>query len=241
MQTKNTSPPTPRAAHVKASKAEVYREPTSGLGIYHSINKVQAELARIGIQKNNVNAHQKFKFRGIDDVYNAIAPLLHKYNLCILPTVIEREVTERTVKAGYALFYSCVTVRYDLVCSLDGTSHSITVVGEAMDSGDKATNKAMSAAYKYACLQTFCIPTESESLDSDAETHDKIKPEAVPAPQLLSKQQLKSIRHLINISGSKEVSVCEHMKVKKLEDVTSAAFVYLHDKLNKKIRQQNVD
>ena len=38
-----------------------------------------------------------------------------------------------------------------------------------MDSGDKASNKAMSAAFKYACFQTFCIPTE-EMQDPDAET-----------------------------------------------------------------------
>ena len=40
-----------------------------------------------------------------------------------------------------------------------------------MDSGDKATNKAMSAAYKYAALQTFCIPTEGDN-DADATTHE---------------------------------------------------------------------
>jgi hypothetical protein len=39
-----------------------------------------------------------------------------------------------------------------------------------MDSGDKATNKAMSAAYKYAAFQAFSIPTESDN-DADASTH----------------------------------------------------------------------
>jgi hypothetical protein len=40
-----------------------------------------------------------------------------------------------------------------------------------MDSGDKATNKAMSAAYKYMAMQLFCIPTEGDN-DADSSTHE---------------------------------------------------------------------
>lgn len=53
----------------------------------------------------------------------------------------------------------------------DGSIHTVTTYGEAMDSGDKATNKAMSIAYKYAAFQAFCIPTEETAIDADAETH----------------------------------------------------------------------
>jgi hypothetical protein len=54
--------------------------------------------------------------------------------------------------------------------------------GEAMDSGDKATNKAMSAAYKYACMQAFSIPTEGDN-DADAHTHE-VKPATHSAPRM---------------------------------------------------------
>jgi hypothetical protein len=57
------------------------------------------------------------------------------------------------------------------VAAEDGSRHTISVVGEAMDSGDKATNKAMSAAFKYACMEVFCIPTEGTP-DADQDTHD---------------------------------------------------------------------
>ena len=40
-----------------------------------------------------------------------------------------------------------------------------------MDTSDKATNKAMSAAYKYAAFQTFAIPTEADN-DADGHTHE---------------------------------------------------------------------
>src|SRR6478736_352439 len=72
-----------------------------------------------------------------------------------------------------------------MVSAIDGTKHTVATFGEAMDSGDKATNKAMSAAYKYAAFQAFCIPTEETAVDADAETHH-IQPRAKaqkPAPQ----------------------------------------------------------
>jgi len=77
------------------------------------------------------------------------------------------------------LFYVVVDAEYDFISAEDGTRHTAKVYGEAMDSADKATNKAMSAAYKYACLQTFCIPTEGDN-DADGTTHE-VQPEAPPA------------------------------------------------------------
>ena len=82
-----------------------------------------------------------------------------------------RETTERATKSGSTLFYTVLEVEFDFVSSEDGSTHTIRTIGEAMDSADKSTNKAMSAAYKYACLQAFCIPTEGDN-DADATTHD---------------------------------------------------------------------
>jgi hypothetical protein len=73
------------------------------------------------------------------------------------------------------LFYVVAGMDFDLVSAVDGSSHTVHVIGEAMDSADKATNKAMSAAYKYMAMQVFCIPTEGDN-DADATTHDGIKP-----------------------------------------------------------------
>jgi len=139
--------------------------------VYKAINNVQAELSIMGITKDRTNTQGSgYKFRGIDDVYNTIAPLLSKHGLCILPRVLSRECIERISRAGAALFYVTVDVEFDFVSAEDGTKHTVKTFGEAMDSGDKATNKAMSAAYKYACFQAFSIPTESDN-DADAHTH----------------------------------------------------------------------
>jgi hypothetical protein len=114
---------------------------------------------------------QGFNFRGIDAVYNALAPLLAKYKLAILPRCTERVCVERTNAKGTALFYVTVKADFDFV-GVDGSKHTVTTYGESMDSGDKATNKAMSAAYKYAAFQAFCIPTEETAIDADGETHE---------------------------------------------------------------------
>lgn len=144
--------------------------------VYQAINKVQAELATLGITKDRRNNQGTgYNFRGIDDVYNTVAPLLSKHGLCILPRVLSRDCVERQSKNGGTLFYTTVEVEFDFVSSEDASKHVVKTFGEAMDSGDKSTNKAMSAAYKYACFQAFSIPTESNT-DSEAETHDVAPP-----------------------------------------------------------------
>lgn len=139
--------------------------------IYESINKIQAALAKTGISKGRKNQQQGYVFRGIDDVYGALAPLLAEHSVCVFPRVTSRECVERQTQRGGALFYVTVCVEFDFVSAIDGSIHTCITYGEAMDSADKATNKAMSAAYKYACLQTFCIPTEGDN-DADATTYD---------------------------------------------------------------------
>jgi hypothetical protein len=144
------------------------------MSVYKAITAVQAELSKEGISKARKNDQQGYKFRGIDDVYNALAPILAAHGLCILPRCTERICVERTNANGKALFYVTVRAEFDFVCAEDGSKHTVTTYGEAMDSGDKATNKAMSAAYKYAAMQAFSIPTEGDN-DADATTHD-VKP-----------------------------------------------------------------
>lgn len=139
--------------------------------VYAAISAVAKEMASTGISKDRVNKVQGFNFRGIDQVYNALAPALVNHGLLILPRITERTVTERATKQGGVLFYVVVKAEFDFVSTEDGSMHTVTTYGEAMDSGDKATNKAMSIAYKYAAFQAFCIPTEETAVDADAEVH----------------------------------------------------------------------
>jgi hypothetical protein len=137
--------------------------------VYQAINFVQADLCDSGIAKLSRNSSQGYNFRGIDDVYNALSPLLAKHGLCILPRMISRTCDEVPTKSGGSMRYVVVEAEFDFVSSEDGSTHTVKTFGEAMDSADKATNKAMSAAYKYAAFQAFSIPTEGND-DADSAT-----------------------------------------------------------------------
>jgi len=139
------------------------------------IANVAGKLAREGISKDRKNEQQGFKFRGIDDVYNALAGPLAEAGLVCVPRVLERECVERVTSKGSTLFYVTVKIEYTVYCAEDGSSVQGIGIGEAMDSGDKATNKAQSAAYKYFWFQLLCVPTEGDN-DADATTHKDIAP-----------------------------------------------------------------
>ncbi len=152
-----------------------------GMNVYQAICAVAKDMASEGISKGRKNQQQGYAFRGIDDVYNALAPRLASHGLVILPRMIGRTVTERETAKGGVLFYVVVEAEFDFVSANDGSRHTIKTYGEAMDSGDKATNKAMSAAYKYAAMQAFCIPTQGDN-DADLHTHD-VAPKRKEAPR----------------------------------------------------------
>lgn len=141
------------------------------LEVYKSIAAVQGALAKEGISKDRTNQQQGFKYRGIDDVYAALSPLLAENNLCILPRIISKDVVERQNSKGTALFYTTVDAEFDLVSAVDGSRHTVRSYGEAMDSGDKSIGKAMSYAYKAMAFMTFAIPTEGDN-DPDANSHE---------------------------------------------------------------------
>lgn len=135
--------------------------------IYETISAVMEEIGAVG--KDSVNKIQHFSYRGIDAVMNAISPALIKHKLFIVPEILDQKREERKSNNGGNLIYSVCTIKYTFYAE-DGSNVVAVVVGEGMDSGDKATNKAMSVAFKYACFQVFCIPTE-EMEDPDSETH----------------------------------------------------------------------
>jgi len=177
--------------------------------VYKAINNVQADLSVLGITKDRRNMQGSgYNFRGIDDVYNTIAPLLAKHGLCILPRVLSRECVERVSQKGGALFYVTVDAEFDFLSAEDGSKHTVKTFGEAMDSGDKATNKAMSAAYKYACFQAFSIPTESDN-DADAHTH-------TPAPKVSATKTDLVPSHRMNVVADVAAAINERISANDL-------------------------
>jgi len=183
--------------------------------VYQAINKVQAALAKAGISKDQRNTQQGYAFRGIDDVYNALAPLLAEHGLCILPQVVNRTVTERVTQKGGVLFYVIVEMQFNFVCAEDGSIHVVSTFGEAMDSGDKATNKAMSAAYKYAAMQAFCIPTEGDN-DADAHTPEVIVKKPVTNTEIDWHEKLKQYCHSKGMKFDEAKKLADQYGVERL-------------------------
>lgn len=197
--------------------------------VYQAIAEVMSRLSKEGIGKDRRNESQGYAFRGIDDVYNALAPILSDVGLCILPAVKSREVVERATSNGRTVFYVNVDVDFAFVSSKDGSSHIVSMPGEAMDSGDKATNKAMSAAFKYACLQAFCIPTEGDN-DTENTTHvvastpavKVVAPKAVvkkPQSQdkLVGESEVQTITNLATHAGITLEQICSKHNVPFIE------------------------
>ena len=135
--------------------------------IYSAVCGVMSDIGAVG--KDGYNRTQNFKYRGVEAVMNALNPAMIKNKVFCTPEVLEQNREERTTSKGASLLYSVCRVRYRFFTT-DGSYVDAVVVGEGMDSGDKSTNKAMSAAFKYACFQTFCIPTENLMDDPDADT-----------------------------------------------------------------------
>ena len=163
--------------------------------IYELIPKGMKMIKAIG--KDSVNTQQKYKFRGIDAVYNALNPVMAELGLFIVPEIIDHRREERETETIYngqpkktILKYSILTIKYTMYAP-DGSNVSCTVVGEGMDSGDKASNKAMSVAMKYAMFQMFMIPTE-EMVDPDQESHEITSGAKVPeAPKETVQESIK--------------------------------------------------
>jgi hypothetical protein len=142
--------------------------------VYKAIAAIIGEMSKEGIGKDSTNQQQRWNFRGIDAVYNALAPKLANHQLMIIPRVLSREVTERQTRNGGNMFYVVVDCEFDFISAKDGSKHTARIFGEAMDSGDKATNKAMSIALKYAAFQTFFIPTEVNTQDADSNSYETV-------------------------------------------------------------------
>lgn len=162
---------------------------------------VSKRIAAEGIGKTRKNTHQGYNFRGVDEVMNAFAPLLADAGIYLRPSYSERTVVERQGKSG-ALIY--VTVKGDFTFT-DDKGGAVTVgpfYGEAMDSGDKATNKAMAAAFKYAMFQTFCVPLEGViGGDADSVTHEV-------SVELINTEQAATLRDMLEVTASDTDKFC---------------------------------
>ena len=163
--------------------------------IYERIALINKEVE--AIEKSQENTQQHFKYRGVDQVLNELHNLFAKHEVFITSEVLSSSREERQSKSGGTLIWSIIDYKFYLI-TVDGSSISTTARGEAMDSGDKGSNKCISVALKYVMFNMFLIPTE-EMLDPDKMT-----------PELAAKKQAKKEEKLNEaIEVIMEVQRCE--------------------------------
>lgn len=203
--------------------------------IYSAICGVMEDVGVVG--KNDTNVQQKFKYRGIDAVMNALNPAMIKNKIFCTPEILEQTREERQTRSGSNLIYSVCRIRYRFF-ALDGSYVDAVVVGEGMDSGDKASNKALSAGFKYACFQTFCIPTEELLSDSDKDTPEENtkktdkkntsppKKQPEQKPQLVTDAMIKALCGEMDRTGLSTEKLFKWLKVNDFEEITTDKYIY---------------
>lgn len=124
----------------------------------------------------------RFNFRGVDDVMNAVGPVLRAHGVSVVPTAVTHQPENYSTKSGTAMRNVTVIVSY-AIHGPAGDTMPGAAAGEASDAGDKATPKAMSVAFRTFLLQSLCLPTDER--DPDMEQHERA---AEPTPAELAQQ-----------------------------------------------------
>ena len=200
------------------------------MNIYQSITKIMEEVPSIG--KTQRNKTQGFMYRGIDDVMNALQPLLAKNKVFIVPEILEQTRGERTTSKGGNLIYSICKIKYKFYAE-DGSSVEAITIGEGMDSGDKATNKAMAIAMKYALFQVFCIPTD-EMKDPDSETPEQSTKKSSVTDNKISEADAKKVEAMMKEMGwNVEELLQKNYKISKTTDLTASQYVKILEAIKK--------
>ena len=151
------------------------------LNVQQAWAAVMAEVQGLG-KHQRTDSGNRFNFRGVDDVMNAVGPVLRKHGVAVVPTAVTHHPEDVTTTKGARMRNVTVLVTY-AIHGPAGDSMPGAAAGEAADSGDKATPKAMSVAFRTFLLQSLCLPTDEP--DPDREQYERA-PE--PTPQELAQQ-----------------------------------------------------
>ena len=146
--------------------------------VHQALSKVMEAVQ--AVRKDSKNQAQRFNFRGIDAVMNAVGPALRKHGVVILPEDVDVHRSNGTTANGKQTAEVVVKVTYR-VYGPNGDSIHGKVAAEAMDFGDKAIAKAMSVAYRTFLLQALTIPTDDP--DPDSESYERGAPNGIGASQ----------------------------------------------------------
>jgi len=213
--------------------------------VFVAISAAQADLCGVGIGKNQTAppAAGGFNFRGIDDIFNVIGPLMAKHHIVFWPQAqeLQHDTYERVVQNKTRITHHFwVKVDYTVVCSENPEiSITVTTYGEAADVGDKGLAKAMTSAYKNAIFQLFAPPLKATPLDMDGDATEPTAGELQDSAEnpdhtadmmetdivLLSDKDVLNINMLLKESGAdvpaflQWVSNVSGMSIGQVEDI----------------------
>lgn len=145
--------------------------------IHQAMLAIMNDAAVIGIGKDDVNQGQKYRYRGIERAMNTMVGILIKHRVLVLPsyeTIVEKDLP---TKSGGSMEYVKVRGQFKFMSAEDGSFVDTWFFGEANDSGDKATTKAQSVAFRTALFQTFVIPTMAIDPEEDDGQSEAVSPE----------------------------------------------------------------
>ena len=143
------------------------------MNVYQALNAVMKDVLAVG--KDGRNSQGGYMFRGIDAVVNAVGPALRKHSVIVAPRVQDYQYGTVVVgKNRTEMSHARLLIEFTFY-GPDGDSLTTCAAGEAMDSGDKATAKAHSVAFRTALLQTLCLPTDEP--DPDEHTYERSAPD----------------------------------------------------------------
>ena len=205
--------------------------------IYTAINAAMKDISYIG--KDRKNQQQGFMFRGIEQVMNTLKPVLEDHGIFIVPEVLDTQREERTTQKGGVLLYTMHKIKFHFTAT-DGSEVCAITVGEAMDSADKSSNKAMSVAFKYACFQVFCIPTEEMAQDDpDAYSpEESTKAQPQPKPVDMARRREKIVAYLNSLDFAELQNALDYFKIEDVARMTDQQVNAVADYLNAQRRQQ---
>nr|WP_312324039.1 ERF family protein [Acinetobacter oleivorans] len=227
---------------------ETVQQGMKSFEVLKGLLNIQKKLAVMGISKdrrtNSTNARfQNYNFRGIDDFYNVISPLLADEGILCIPNVLEQTQTLIQGQNGSTQRQTFVKVKYTFYSALDGSSKSGVSVGEAMDSGDKSLSKAMSMAQKTFLEQAFSIPTKAQPKSQNYQ--DSTTPQINNSNNVFPTQE--ELDQFINLLGAlgrsysaflnkrqltheqvtKDILISETHKIEKFLDSQKASNLYV--------------
>jgi len=201
--------------------------------IFKALSAVQSDLSKVGIGKNQENSHQGYKFRGIDDVLNTLAPIIAEHGVLIIPNVLNKDI--KTIKTSRGGIASHVILEVGFVLyDQEGDSICHTAYGEAIDTSDKAVNKAMTAAYKYFLFQAFCIPIDGVE-DADSQQLEQAESE----PELVTAETLSQIISLCEEVGQDIQAYVDWAKVSETKLIPQEKALRIVGNLKRKKEAQN--